>query len=138
MCRMMLGQPLRRISKFVVTGGLAAAVTLSTFVILTELCRLWYLAASILSYIASFFVNFFLQKFWTFHNTDKTRTNIQMLLFTFNSFINLALNAGFMYGLVDVLGTHHIFAQVLVIGSLAVMNYMLYWLVIFRQSAGNT
>lgn len=122
-----------RIGKFAVTGGLAAVVSLGTFVVLTEVVEMWYLTASIIGYIASFFVNFFLQKFWTFRNTDAERTHVQMGLFFANSLLNLALNAAFMYGLVDVLDVHHILAQVAVIGALAVMNYTLYRRFIFRS-----
>lgn len=127
-----------RISKFTITGGISAVVSLGTFIVLTEVVGVWYLAASITGYVASFFVNFFLQKFWTFRNTDTAQTHVQMGLFFVNSLWNLALNAALMYGLVDVLGIHHIAAQILVIGVLAVMNYTLYRFYIFRTTSHET
>lgn len=123
-----------RVSKFAVTGGLAALVSYGTFLLLTMwLGARWYLLASVLGYTASFFVNFFLQKTWTFRNKETGQTHVQMGLFFANSLLNLALNVVFMYGLVSVFGVDHRIAQLLVIALLAVMNYTLYRLVIFKQ-----
>ncbi len=100
---------------------------------LVEVLHVWYLIASVSGYLASFFVNFFMQKYWTFRNKDTQVVHVQMGLFFANSLLNLALNAAFMYGLVDVLGVHHIPAYILVVGTLAVMNYTLYRMYIFRS-----
>jgi putative flippase GtrA len=121
-----------RIGKFLITGGVSAAVSLGTLALLADGFHVWYLAASVTGYILSFFVNFFLQKLWTFRNTDTERTRVQMGLFLASSLLNLALNTALMYGLVDYLGLNHLLAQALVIGVLAVMNYTLYRLYIFK------
>jgi putative flippase GtrA len=120
--------------RFLFSGGSAAVVSVSTFILFTEVLHIWYLIASVISYTLSFFVNFFLQKYWTFRNKDN-KVPMQMGLFFAGSLLNLVLNATLMFIFVDVLKFHHIPAYVVVLGLLAIMNYMLYKFVIFRNSA---
>jgi putative flippase GtrA len=124
--------------KFLFSGGFSAIINLGTFAVLAEWVGIWYLYASAAAYSVSFFVNFFLQKFWAFQNQNREQIRKQMGLFLANSLLNLALNTAFMYGLVDVFGVHHILAQALVIGVLAAMNYTLYRLYIFKPVATPT
>jgi putative flippase GtrA len=127
-----------RIGKFAVSGGVSAVISLAVFITLTEVFSVWYLGASISAYAVSFFINFFMQKTWTFRNKEGV-VHMQMGLFFVNSLFNLFLNTFLMYRMVDILKIHHIVAQVLVIGLLAVMNYTMYRLYIFRapESASN-
>jgi len=121
-----------RIGKFLIAGGTASVTNLATFIVLTEFFGVWYLMASVSSYIVSFFVNFYMQRAWTFKN-KANQVHAQMGLFFANSLLNLVLNTAIMYGMVDIIGVHPIISQTFVIGLLAIMNYTIYRLIIFRE-----
>lgn len=120
-----------QLGKFAATGVLAAAVALGSLIVLTEWFGVWYLAASAASYVLTFIVNFSFQKFWTFRNFDLVRAPAQARRFLAVSLLNLALNTILMYGLVDIVGIHHVVSQVVVMCVLAVMNFILYRTYIF-------
>lgn len=120
--------------KFGISGGISAVVSISVLASLTELAGVHYLASSITAYLASFFVNFFLQKQWTFRDRTHEGVEIKMGLFLLTSFLNLALNAALMYTLVDIFHLWYILAQVMVLGSLAIMNFTIYRFIIFRPA----
>ncbi len=126
---------LHRPLKFGISGGISAAVSLSTLYILTEHLDVYYLASSLIAYCFSFFTNFFLQKLWAFRDLERSKTTVKMGLFLANSILNLVLNVLLMHLLVDYFHVWYLFAQCMVIGTLALMNYTIYRLYIFRPVA---
>lgn len=123
-----------RFIKFVCSGGIVAVVNLSALYLFTDILAIWYLTSSLLAYTISFFVNFFLQKFWTFEDRAHEGTTFKIGIFFLNSLLNLALNTLLMYALVDGLGLWHMLAQCIVIGILMGMNYTVYRLYIFQPT----
>ncbi|MBI2459121.1 MAG: GtrA family protein, partial [Parcubacteria group bacterium] len=91
----------KRIVKYLMAGGLAALVDLSLLYILTDILGIWYLISASLAFIWSFFVSFFLQKFWTFSDRDQQKMYRQMAGYLSVALANLALNTALMYWLVD-------------------------------------
>jgi dolichol-phosphate mannosyltransferase len=122
----------KRLLKFAISGGISAVVSLSTLYLLTEQLGVYYLASSFIAYCFSFFTNFFLQKLWAFRDLEREKTAMKMGLFLANSVFNLALNVLLMHLLVDYFHVWYLLAQCIVIGTLAVMNYTIYRLYIFR------
>ena len=53
-----------KIVRYLISGGTAAAINLSLLFLLTEFVGMWYLASSVLSFIAGFTASFLFQKFW--------------------------------------------------------------------------
>lgn len=117
--------------RFAASGCIVALVSVFVLFFLTEVCKLWYLFSSTLAFLLGVMVNFFLQKTWTFRDKESTVT-LQLGLFILNALLNLVLNTVFMYGMVDLLGAHYVVSQMLIMIALAVMNYTMYRLYIFR------
>jgi len=74
----------RQIVKYLISGASAASVTLGGLFVLTHFLGLWYLLSAIISFIAAFFVSFFLQKYWTFCDHDRDFFYGQMALYLFS------------------------------------------------------
>jgi putative flippase GtrA len=122
----------RRVAKFIMSGGITAIVNIAALLVLTELCKVWYLTSSVIAFFISFFTNFFLQKWWTFEDRARTGTGMKMGLFFVNALLNLALNTVLMVAFVEWVHLWYVLAQVLVMGILMFMNYTIYRLFIFR------
>lgn len=122
--------------KFAISGCIVAVVGISVLYVLTELLDIWYLLSSTIAFFIAIIVNFILQKTWAFQDKD-TKIRSQMGLFFMNALLNLGLNTLFMYYLVSVFGVHHILSQMFVMVALAVMNYTIYSVCIFRTPPHN-
>lgn len=122
----------KQIARFVISGGIAAAVNLTVLYILTDWLGIWYLFSTILAYVVSFLIGFFLQKFWTFENDKKDVLYAQMALYLFLVLFNLVINIVLMYVLVDLLGLWYMLAQFLIIGLIAAWDFMAYKFLVFK------
>lgn len=121
-----------RVLRYLAAGGMGAATNLATLYALTEFFHVWYLFSSIIAVSVSFIVSFILQKFWTFRSMDLDRVPVQLPMHLSLSFANLVLNTVLMYLLVDYIHLWYMLAQVIVAGVLAVANYTIYRLYIFK------
>lgn len=123
----------RQLIKFLFAGGLATLVNFSVLYFLVDICYLWYLLSSGLAFLFSFFVSFFLQKFWTFRDNQRDVIYRQMSMYLFVAIFGLSSNLFFMYILVDVFYWWYMFAQFVISACLAICNYYIYNFFIFNQ-----
>ena len=114
-------------------GGSAALVQLSLLYIFTEAIGIHYLISTSLAFVFSFFVSFFLQKFWTFEDATKEKMGSQMLFYLLIALTNLGLNALLMYFFVETVKIWYMLAQVLVGVIIAIESFTIYKLLIFNQ-----
>ncbi|MDZ4221472.1 MAG: GtrA family protein [Patescibacteria group bacterium] len=115
-------------------GVVSAWVVLSTLYVLTDIVGLWYLASAVLGQVGGFFTNFFLQKYWTFKDYRKESTERQFKLFMAISAIHIMLNAIAMVVLVEVFRLWYVFAQVIVLASLALGSFLFHKKVTFKDN----
>ncbi|MST04014.1 MAG: glycosyltransferase [Candidatus Pacebacteria bacterium] len=90
-----------KIFKFIVSGFLAYSVELLIFKFILEEFRVWYLVASSIALVLSFFVSFSLQKFWTFKHKETVHMKGEILMYLGVVIINLILNAVLFYLFVE-------------------------------------
>lgn len=121
------------IIRYLISGGTAAIVNLSSLYVLTEFLGLWYLASATIAFILAFFVGFGLQKFWTFQCDNKEKTHYQMSLYFILGIINLVINAGIIYFLVEKFNLWYMLSQFISAGFLAVFSFLFYRFVIFSH-----
>ena len=122
-----------RIFRFLISGGLAVLANLLLLFLLTEYFRVHYLYSAMLSFSAGFLVTFFLQKFWTFRDNDRSKTTTQMTLTFAVAAINLFLNTFLMFVFVEEVHLWYMLAQALASLLLSIETYFLYKNVIFRR-----
>lgn len=120
-----------KVIRFIISGSFVAFVGLAVLHVFTEWFHVWYLFSSTISFFVALFLNFLLQKYWTFQGNDG-KIHVQGGLFFLNALLYLALNTALMYGMVDIVGIHYIFAQATVMVLLSIMNYFIYQGIIFR------
>ncbi|MBI3020167.1 MAG: GtrA family protein [Parcubacteria group bacterium] len=126
-----------KIIRYLISGGTAAFVSLSTLFVLTEFFGVWYLASSIVSFMAGFVVSFTLQKFWTFQDIRRDVVGRQIILYLVATGSALGLNTALLYVAVDVFGLWYMLAQFLVSGAIAVGSFFVYNFLIFQKNERN-
>ena len=123
----------KRLVKFGIAG---MSATLTQFIILYTLTELglWYLASTSLGFIVAFFISFFLQKFWTFRDTNRDKMYSQMAVYLAAALIGLLFNAGGMYVLVEYANFWYILAQMVMVVFIATCNFFVYKFLIFKNN----
>lgn len=132
----MLSSPIdREVSRFVrylVSGVVTVLSTVGFLYILTEWLQIWYLAASVVAFTASYCINFFLHKFWTFKERSLAGASLQLPLHLGLSLINLALNTLIVFILVEYFHLWYLLAQIIAAGVIALESFLLLSRFIFK------
>lgn len=118
--------------KFLVTGGVALVVNISTLYLFTSVLGIHYLVSSICSFSVAVAVNFMLQKFWTFGHTEGNIYREATSFLVLQIIVNLFLNTALLYSLVEYLHIYYLLSQVVVSLVLAVVTFFIAKKYIFR------
>jgi len=120
-------------AKYIISGCTAAVTDLVLLYIFTDILHIWYLLSAILAFIIAFFVSFYLQKYWTFRDNSRDKIYTQMSLYFLVGIINLSINTGGMYILVDKFNIMYILAQIMMGALIAVSSFLIYRFIIFKK-----
>ncbi len=119
--------------KFVVSGVLATIVNLFFLFIFYSILEIKIIYAASMSWLLAFLISFSLQKYWTFRSLSFKKIPRQVILYCLLAIFSLILNARWMYLLVETLNMHYLLAQVIVLLVLAILNYIVYKFIIFKE-----
>ncbi len=125
----------RAVVKFIMSGFIATAVDLAVLYACHGLLGINVIVSTTVAYILSFWVSFYLQKFWTFNNQNRQGMYKQVGLYSIIAFINLNLNGYLMHLGVNNFHIYYLFSQVAVSLLIGVESYLIYKFVIFRKKA---
>ncbi len=121
----------RRILRFVITGGSAALVNLAALYMFTDFVGVWYLASEVLAFLIAFAFSFVLQKYWVFQSTESHKIKRQLPLHFATAGLNLVLNLSILYGLVEYAHIWYLLAQLIANAIVAFLSFFAFrW--IFR------
>ena len=123
-----------RIIRFIISGGTGAVVNLSVLYVLVHYFSWYPVWGSVGSFVCAFFVSFTLQKLWTYKNYNKEESGKQMGVYLGVQLINLGINTGLMYLLVEYTPLHYLAAQIVTSGLIAVESFFLYKHIVFREA----
>lgn len=126
-----------RVARYLISGGSAAVTTLTLLFILVHFFHVWYLPATVVSFITGVYVSFMMQKFFTFNDYMKVKIKEQMAVYLGIQIVNLSVNTLLMYVSVDILNIHYVISQVIVGGIVAVYSFFVYKNMIFSPNAFN-
>lgn len=122
----------RRFVKYLISGGTAAAVNIGLLYVFTDIFGIWYITSAVMSFVAAFFVSFIFQKFWTFEDRSTDNMHGQAAVYLVVTTTNLCLNTALIYGFVEFIHIHYLFAQIIAGGIIACESFFVYRKFIFR------
>ena len=91
-----------QIVRYIIGGGTSACVNLMSLYVLNSMVGLYYITASIIAFIISFFVSLAFHKFWTFQDHSMKGIHTQGILYLVNSLFGLGVNTVVLYVSVEV------------------------------------
>lgn len=119
--------------KYIFAGGTAALVNLFFLFVLTDIFGLWYLISSLVAFIISLLTSFFLQKFWTFRDRGWQRIKKQSAIYIALGGADFILTPVLLYTLVEKFNLWYLPAAVIVMGGLAMGNYLINKFITFKK-----
>ncbi len=112
-----------QITRFLMVGGLAAAIDLGLLIILVEYMSFHYLLAGFLSFMLAVFFNYGLSRYWVFQGGRYSR-GLEFFRFLGVSIIGLGLNQLTLVTLVGVFTINYKIAKIFSILLVAIWNFM--------------
>lgn len=122
-----------RIVRYLISGGTSATVNLGLLYLFTSIFGVWYIYSAFIATSVALLVSFTLQKLWTFQNFATDRVHVQFPMHATLALLNIAVNAAFLYALVEWLHVWYLISQVIAGGILACVNYYIYKTHIFVE-----
>ena len=118
---------------FAIAGGTSALSNFLIYFILLKVFHMSYMASSVIAFILSIFVGFYMQKFVTFKDSSKSSWKKQAITFFLISFGNLFINVVLMVFFVEKLHIDKLFSKILTLGILACWNFFVYKNFVFNN-----
>lgn len=118
---------------FIFSGSIAAFSSLFLFVLFWNYLHIWYLAASVTSFILSVFIGFYLQKYLTFRGSNRGRSKKEMILFFIVSSVNLGITIVLMLFFVEIIKLNTLLSKVCTLAILACWNFFVYEKFVFNR-----
>lgn len=120
----------RKVVKFVISGGCAAATEFLVFFIL-HYVGLWLLGSHVISFLCGLGISFTLNKQWVFSKRGQGVS--QFIAYVMLAIVNLVVGSGLLMLLTDVLDLPALISKLSVMASIAIWNFVIYERIIFRQ-----
>jgi putative flippase GtrA len=119
--------------RYIGSGGSAAVINIASLYVLTEFAHIHYVFSEVLAFSIAFFASYFLQKFWTFKDTDTKDIHWQMSWFLIVMVGNLIANASLLFVLVNYVHLWYLPAEIIVAVFLAAITFFVYKYLIFSR-----
>ena len=118
--------------KYCVGGGTAFIIDFGLLYFLTEVANLWYLWSANFSFIVAAFVNYLIQRFWTFQS-DEPRALRQFFVFLAVQIVGLFINNTIMYTLVEYFSIWYIFSKAVAAAVVLIWNFWASRMFVFNK-----
>lgn len=127
---------MKRISKFLTSGILAAGVEYGVFALLFSVVGWGIFVSNSVSFGCGFLVSFLLNKHWVFGS--KNGAMQELAKYALLAATNLVLSNIMLYLMIDILHMNGFVSKFLVMGLIAVWNYVIFSRLIFGAREKNS
>ena len=113
-----------QIIKFGVIGGTAFFIDYGLLLFFTDICGIWYLLSSFLSYSISTVFNYWASMKFVFKGKEDMGKGKEFTIFVTLSLMGLGVNQVGMWGFVDGFGMDYKWAKIIVTAIVMVWNFI--------------
>lgn len=113
-----------QIIKFGVVGGMAFFIDYGLLLFFTDICGIWYLLSSFLSYSISTVFNYWASMKFVFKGKEDMGKGKEFTIFVTLSLMGLGVNQVGMWGFVDGFGMDYKWAKIIVTAIVMVWNFI--------------
>ncbi len=120
----------RQLIKYIVVGMASFITEWSLLYLFNKVLQIWYLYANSFAFVVVFWLNFLMNRIWSFQSKQNFKK--QILLYGILFIINLNVSNAVMYWLHEIIGLDVMFAKIFAVGLVVSWNFILYKKVIYR------
>ncbi len=120
------------IIKYIFSGGTSFLINILIFWILTKTTNIWYVYASVISFILSTFVGYNLHKKITYIDRSKTEIKTVFVYYILN-IINISMNAFLIFIFVEYLNIFKLISLILSNTLISIYSFIIYKKIIFNK-----
>lgn len=118
--------------RYFICGVTAAALNIFSLYAFTDWLHVWYIYSSIIAFLISVLVSFFLQKFVVFKDKNTNGIHKQFWKFVTVIILGTITNTFFVYLFTDIFRIWYILSQIIAGVFVMVQNFLFYKFVIFK------
>ena len=115
---------LGQIMKFGIVGVIAFIIDYGVLIFLTEICGIYYLLSSMISFIVSVVFNYLASMKYVFSGKEGMSKKKEFIIFLMLSIIGLGINQLGMWIMVDKLNIFYMFSKIFVTAVVMVWNFV--------------
>ena len=123
---------LRQLRRYLVVGGLAWVVDLSSLVVLTELLDVHYVVSATIAFSAGLVVNYAFSIAWVFDRRVLNSRTTEFGIFGLIGLVGVGLNTLIVWGLTEALLPHYLYAKMASTGAVLWWNFLAKKYILFR------
>jgi putative flippase GtrA len=124
-----------QVVRYIIGGGTSATVSLSLLFVFNSILHIYYITASIMSFLIAFFVSWTFHKFWTFKERSTDNMHKQGGLYLLTSLFGLSLNTLILYVSVDIVHLPVLVGQIIAGVLVACCTFFISKHVVFKKKA---
>lgn len=113
-----------QIMKFGIVGVIAFIIDYGVLIFLTEVCGVYYLLSSMISFVVSVIFNYLASMKYVFSGKDGMSKQKEFIIFVILSVIGLGINQLGMWIMVDKLNIFYMFSKIFVTAVVMVWNFV--------------
>ena len=121
----------RKLTKFIISGGLAAVTEYSSFFVLFNIAHLFLIGSNVASFLMGFVVSFTLNRSWLFKSNGGIKRQLTSYLIL--AVVNLVISNLLLLTLVHVLTLPVLIAKIISMILIAMWNYVFFSKLIFKK-----
>jgi len=113
-----------QVMKFGIVGVIAFIIDYGVLIFLTEVCGVYYLLSSMISFVVSVIFNYLASMKYVFSGKDGMSKQKEFIIFVILSVIGLGINQLGMWIMVDKLNIFYMFSKIFVTAVVMVWNFV--------------
>lgn len=107
-------------AKYIIVGGVCTVIDFALLFILTHFGGINYLLSSVISFMSSSILNYYICTFWIFKTRVIANRYLEFFYYTIITVVGLGINALLLWSLTEFLGLHYMLSKLLA-------TFVTYW-----------
>lgn len=129
-----LPQKIRFLIRYGISGATGAFIQITTDMLAVDVFGAHYQVGVVVGFCIAVTVSFLLQKYWTFRDGGREHLEIQLISYVLIAIGSLVANVLLMYVFVEQFELFYLVAQILTIGIVVGLSFLLNNFITFRHS----
>jgi putative flippase GtrA len=124
-----------RFIRYIIAGGLSAAIEIGTLILLVEVFHMTYLRGNVIAFLFTTIFNYILSRKWVFKSEPhkKNKKRVELPVFMFFVGCGFLINQGALWFFVSQIGMRYEIAKIVAIAFVVIWNFFTRKFIVFKK-----